>query len=173
MTLMEASKRAGVVARLFKKYGSVCFYCEIPLTVADATIDHYIPRAAGGSNHITNLRPSCFDCNNDKADRVPNEDGSLPPRSVRNRVRKSQRPALCSNCQNGRLLRAGEWCPLCQTGPQPLIRPQYLKRRTWECDHDVHWCIACCLATDEERLAMALASLAKATMLDTEVEKSA
>jgi hypothetical protein len=170
---MEASKRAGVVARLFKKYGSVCFYCEIPLTVADATIDHYIPRSAGGPNHITNLRPSCFPCNNDKADRVPNEDGSLPPRSARSRVRKSQRPAVCGNCQNGRLLRAGEWCPLCQTGPQPIVRPHYLKRRTWQCDHDAHWCIACCLATDEERLELALASLAKAASDATLEEKTA
>ena len=158
---MEASKRAGVVARLFKKYGSVCFYCEIPLTVADATIDHYVPRSAGGSNSIINLRPACFPCNNDKADRVPNEDGSLPPRSVRSRVRKSQRPHVCANCQSGRLLRADEWCPVCQTGPQPLIRPQYLKRRTWECDHDINWCIACCLATNDERFEMALASVTK------------
>ena len=155
----EASDRRKLVVRLFRKYGAVCFYCPQPLDVESCTVDHYIPRAAGGSNHIDNLRPSCFPCNNWKADRVPNEDGSIPPKNNRVRVRKGERPIVCMICFNGRDLSAGQECWQCKTGPQPVLRPHYLKVKTWLCDHDVHWCIACCLLTSDEREIMALKAL--------------
>lgn len=151
----EASDRRKLIVRLFKKYGAVCFYCPLPLDLETCTVDHYIPRAAGGSNHIDNLRPACFPCNNWKADRVPNADGSIPPKSFRMRVQKSERPLVCMICFNGRDLSAGQECWQCKTGPQPKIRPQYLKVKTWLCDHTEHWCIACCLLTDSEREVLA------------------
>lgn len=36
----------------------------------DATVDHVVPRAKGGSNHWHNLRAACNDCNQRKADRL-------------------------------------------------------------------------------------------------------
>jgi len=51
-----------------KKWPPRCFYCKRwawdigePLT-----LDHIVPKAKGGSNDPTNLRLSCFDCNNIK-----------------------------------------------------------------------------------------------------------
>lgn len=151
-----ANKRRRLVIRLLRKYDAACFYCSIPLNIDTCTVDHYIPRAAGGSNHIDNLRPACFPCNNDKADRVPLPDGTIPPKVLRIRIKKSDRPVTCNNCQNGRLLRADEWCPLCDTGPMPLKRPAYLKKRAWECNHIDYWCVACCIAGEDERSAMAM-----------------
>jgi 5-methylcytosine-specific restriction endonuclease McrA len=36
-----------------------------------ATLDHYIPRSAGGSNDIENCVAACYTCNRTKADRMP------------------------------------------------------------------------------------------------------
>lgn len=154
-----ANDRHKLIHRLLRKYGPACVYCLEPLSEANATVDHYVPRAAGGSNHIDNLRPACFPCNNWKADRVPNPDGSIPPKKIRIRVHKGQRPSVCMICSSGRRLAAGQTCWQCNTGPQPEVRPQYLKVKTWLCDHDEFWCIACCLMTEPEREIMSLKAL--------------
>ena len=57
-----------------------CFYCDQPVTLrpagapataADATIDHFHPRAEGGANHWRNWVLACAACNNRKASRMP------------------------------------------------------------------------------------------------------
>ena len=45
-----------------------CWYCRIPLTIADATKDHLTPLARGGSDQISNIVPACIDCNRLKGD---------------------------------------------------------------------------------------------------------
>ncbi len=45
-----------------------CFWCGAELTVEWATLDHLIPRAAGGTDEIVNLLLSCGRCNRRKAD---------------------------------------------------------------------------------------------------------
>ena len=42
-----------------------CLYCGAP---GPSTIDHFIPRALGGSNELENLVPACTPCNQRKAD---------------------------------------------------------------------------------------------------------
>jgi 5-methylcytosine-specific restriction endonuclease McrA len=37
------------------------------------TIDHVIPQSRGGKNSFENCVTSCFDCNNKKGNRTPNE----------------------------------------------------------------------------------------------------
>lgn len=147
------ASRKQIVKDLIDQYGRACFYCRRALLYWEITLDHYIPKAAGGSDELSNLRPSCFDCNNAKADRVPLPDGSLPPKSspkIR-AVPKGQRPEVCRNCQSGRLLQAGESCPVCQTLAGPPIRPWYLKKHALSCDHVQFWCSACCLWLAQER----------------------
>lgn len=53
------------------RYGSACFYCGVSLTLAEMTIDHYVPRARGGTDDIDNRRPACQVCNALKADDLP------------------------------------------------------------------------------------------------------
>lgn len=58
-----------------------CEYCERPLLFDAhdghphrATIDHLVPRSAGGTGTLANLVLSCFECNQLKASWNPFED---------------------------------------------------------------------------------------------------
>jgi 5-methylcytosine-specific restriction endonuclease McrA len=55
--------------RIFDKTGGFCWHCKNPLGF-DWHADHLIPRAAGGSNAIENMVPSCPSCNHEKADQL-------------------------------------------------------------------------------------------------------
>lgn len=54
--------------RLHKQCGNKCFYCCLK---KGNTLDHFIPRAKGGLNAISNLVPACIACNAAKADKMP------------------------------------------------------------------------------------------------------
>jgi 5-methylcytosine-specific restriction endonuclease McrA len=45
-------------------YGRSCFACDKPLTAANLSIDHIIPRSKGGDERPTNLQAMCASCNN-------------------------------------------------------------------------------------------------------------
>lgn len=47
-------------------YGGVCHYCAV---AAATTVDHIVPRSAGGPTRRWNLTPSCSPCNTRKAAR--------------------------------------------------------------------------------------------------------
>lgn len=54
--------------RVIEEHGAACLYCEaadIPLA-----IDHVIPVSRGGSNHHSNLVPSCKRCNSAKGNKT-------------------------------------------------------------------------------------------------------
>lgn len=42
-----------------------CFYCGHQIAECEATVDHVIPRAAGGRHHRNRVL-ACFDCNQEK-----------------------------------------------------------------------------------------------------------
>jgi len=50
----KRKKLSPVVNTLLQRDGDVCFLCKSPLQ-ADITIDHLVPVAHGGPNHISNL----------------------------------------------------------------------------------------------------------------------
>ncbi len=50
--------------------GFRCRYCGADAANAVLQIDHFTPRAKGGSDDIDNLRTACTDCNQGKSDRV-------------------------------------------------------------------------------------------------------
>jgi 5-methylcytosine-specific restriction endonuclease McrA len=52
------------------KYGSNCYYCLIGNF---EHIDHYIPLSKGGCHTLSNVRPSCADCNLRKHDKMPED----------------------------------------------------------------------------------------------------
>lgn len=49
----------------------LCHYCSKELYPGDATVDHVVPRAAGGRDERFNKVWSCRDCNSRKADDWP------------------------------------------------------------------------------------------------------
>lgn len=54
---MQARRR-----RAFETYGRLCTYCQQP---AD-TIDHVVPKSAGGADNDSNVVPACRECNQKK-----------------------------------------------------------------------------------------------------------
>lgn len=62
---------------VFKRDRFTCAYCgkHPPDVLLEA--DHIIPKAAGGSDEITNLTTACWDCNRGKSDRML-EEGVTP-----------------------------------------------------------------------------------------------
>lgn len=64
MSAFSATRRAEVTARA----GFRCEYCRLPTRgqVATFPIDHIVPKAAGGSNELSNLALTCPHCNSHK-----------------------------------------------------------------------------------------------------------
>ena len=53
---------------MVKLFKNRCFYCDDYHNIHKLTVDHIIPKSKGGTNDITNLVPSCHQCNSKKAD---------------------------------------------------------------------------------------------------------
>lgn len=60
---------------VFRRDQHVCQYCSKGLTPAKLTLDHIIPRTRGGDSSWRNCVTACFDCNNRKGSRTPDEAG--------------------------------------------------------------------------------------------------
>lgn len=60
---------------LFLRDGHVCQYCGRVLPAAHLTMDHVVPRAAGGPTRWENLVTACIDDNQRKGGRTPDEAG--------------------------------------------------------------------------------------------------
>ncbi len=58
-----SSKRISI----FQRDGGKCYICDVPLTVETMSLDHQIPRFAGGGATKENLKCSCYKCNNNKS----------------------------------------------------------------------------------------------------------
>lgn len=65
--LERAFERAEREAAL-KAQGGRCKYCLKPMTLKEATRDHVVPRAKGGSNQKSNTVAACEPCNRAKGD---------------------------------------------------------------------------------------------------------
>jgi 5-methylcytosine-specific restriction endonuclease McrA len=48
-----------------------CYLCGKFMILRETTIDHVSPVSKGGTNRISNCKPCCFKCNNEKADQMP------------------------------------------------------------------------------------------------------
>lgn len=56
---------------LFTEDGYKCAYCMVDFTTLPArlqTVDHILPRTAGGTNEHTNLITACHSCNSKRRD---------------------------------------------------------------------------------------------------------
>jgi len=70
---------SGMVAfsrrNLMRRDHHSCQYCGAQPGRERITLDHVVPRAAGGQTDWLNCVAACFDCNNRKADRTPEQAG--------------------------------------------------------------------------------------------------
>lgn len=62
---------------LWVRDNGMCQYCGIKLANKEATVDHVVPRAQGGTTKWDNVVISCTKCNNRKANRTP-EQANMP-----------------------------------------------------------------------------------------------
>lgn len=60
---------------VFKRDNFVCQYCWKELRSSSATIDHINPKCFGGQNSFLNCVTACWDCNNKKGNRTPEQAG--------------------------------------------------------------------------------------------------
>ena len=59
----KCSKKWQRLGVLILRDGNQCFYCRNELQEEQMTLEHLIPRTAGGLNHIGNMVISCKPCN--------------------------------------------------------------------------------------------------------------
>ena len=137
---------------LIGRDGDYCFICKQSFGKKEKrTIDHWIPLSKGGTWDIENLRLAHKSCNLWKGDRVPLSDGTIPEppqkrsQQQKKRIKKQNRPKVCSVCMSGRILMPNQICVICNSGPQPVVFPGWAKRKSSECDHKIYHCYACIL----------------------------
>jgi len=54
---------------------NTCQFCKSILPASELTLDHVVPRSRGGRSSWENLVACCYQCNNRKGDRTPEEAG--------------------------------------------------------------------------------------------------
>lgn len=144
--------REELILAIEARDGVDCFLCKKPFQNGDeVTIDHWYPQSVAYAegwtyeqvNDLSNLRKAHRPCNTAKSDIVPNPDGTLPKRPSKERAIKVPRPMSCDTCMNGRILLLGEFCPDCNSGPQPRAFPKTLQKIPKECDHSFYHCFMC------------------------------
>ncbi len=54
---------------------NTCQFCGRPFPASELTLDHVVPRSRGGRSSWENLVACCYQCNNRKGDRTPEEAG--------------------------------------------------------------------------------------------------
>jgi len=54
---------------------NTCQFCRRILSASELTLDHVVPRSRGGRSSWENLVACCYQCNNRKGDRTPEEAG--------------------------------------------------------------------------------------------------
>ena len=62
-------------ARVFFRDNYTCQYCNTKKPHRELTLDHVFPKSRGGKDTWENLTTACKKCNNEKADRTPEEAG--------------------------------------------------------------------------------------------------
>lgn len=139
--------------------GFFCIICNKDFkALSEVTLDHWIPRSVGGSEDVSNLKLAHKKCNAWKSDRVPNLDGTIPPKPKKSTYRDRRKTRqviidnLCTDCYDGRLLLEGESCPYCGTPAGPEDWPHWAKRPANKCDHTPpEWCWACSIGIVERK----------------------
>ena len=64
-TKKKVSRKRGyvILQTIFKRDGKKCWFCDQPLTLETATVEHLLNVSNGGNNHLNNLTVACSPCN--------------------------------------------------------------------------------------------------------------
>lgn len=65
---MTNRRRKIIKERLYRE-SNRCRYCGLRMSLDAATIDHKVPRSAGGQDHESNCTLACRSCNRTKGSR--------------------------------------------------------------------------------------------------------
>jgi hypothetical protein len=161
--------RAELISAMRARDGDMCQYPDcheaLDFSITDddsplfVTIDHWIPQFHGKAEGwtveeiwaLSNLKLMHKKCNAKKGDRIPNEDGTLPPKPQSTfrfrRQKRATRVGLCEVCNNGHNLAFDEVCASCGGNAQAF--PRWAKVKSNECDHAAFWCWACSIGLVE------------------------
>lgn len=58
---------------LYYRDGQVCYFCGKQMVYGKVSLDHYLPRSAGGTDDVFNLVISCKACNGQKKNQIPSD----------------------------------------------------------------------------------------------------
>jgi hypothetical protein len=141
--------RGEIIQLVTERDGYGCYLCPEPFSEERAgmelTLDHVLPLSRGGTWDVENIKLAHRRCNQEKADRVFLDDGTLEPRSARlgYRERKANKEQIllefCDLCANGRLLMPDEFCGTCRRTAVEF--PRTMKRAPKDCSHSGYeWC---------------------------------
>lgn len=64
MGAQERKRQKKIKEYVINRDGSICCYCETPLTSDTITLEHIVPDSKRGTFNTTNLTVSCSACNN-------------------------------------------------------------------------------------------------------------
>ena len=87
---MSRGPRPTTKRMIYARDGGRCVYCQTPLSFEEATYDHRVPKARGGTCAQANMALCCVLCNVAKGDMSEQEWRSLP-QTTRDRQRAKVR----------------------------------------------------------------------------------
>ena len=91
---------------LYEKFGHRCVYCDAEPKIIE--IDHVMPQSKGGSDRVSNLVPSCHECNQKKSNSQIEEFLKDDPERlmrIRNQIKAPLRDATAMNVVRPAILR--------------------------------------------------------------------
>jgi hypothetical protein len=56
-------KSSSTCVALRQRDGDACFFCHLPVSIEDESVEHLVPLTAGGADHISNMALAHHDCN--------------------------------------------------------------------------------------------------------------
>lgn len=69
MGAQERKRQKRIREYVINRDGSICCYCDTPLTPESVTMEHIVPDSKRGTFNTTNLTVSCSTCNNKRGNR--------------------------------------------------------------------------------------------------------
>lgn len=149
-------KTRDLVDYLINRDGLYCQYpeCKGPNDFKNydsISIDHWVPKCRGGTDHSDNLKLMHIKCNGLKGDRLVLSDGTLEPKPVKEKKEKPDRKKPCEKCWEGRNLGEHDVCDTCGMTAMPQPWPRYKQKTPSECDHNDYFCWSCLLGFNERK----------------------